>query len=172
MPWLIPRMDVLFWGQHDFQMSFSIRDTSRNAWNRHLRSFIVDTGSYQTTWSSSLTNAKWHSVAWQNTMTTLTDQIFYQSVTFLTLPISTFYWLMRGFYRTFAKGEACRKGTLTPLDIRSRPIWDLHMFFLLRPIFFLNLSLFFRTMLFEHPSVLSRFCCNTIIIQVEYCGTL
>ena len=34
----------------------------------------------------------------------------------------------------------------------------LHMFYLLRPILFPNLSLFFRTMLFEYPSVLSRFC--------------
>ena len=28
----------------DFQISFSNRDTSRNAWNRHLGSFMVDTG--------------------------------------------------------------------------------------------------------------------------------
>ena len=37
-------------------------------------------------------------------------------------------------------------------------LWDLHMY-LLRPILFPNLSLFLRTMLFEYPSVLSRFCC-------------
>ena len=36
-------------------------------------------------------------------------------------------------------------------------LWDLHMFYLLRPILFPNL-LFLRTMLFEYPSVLSRFC--------------
>ena len=35
--------------------------------------------------------------------------------------------------------------------------WDLHMFYLLRQILSPNLSLF-RTMLFEYPSVLSRFC--------------
>ena len=34
----------------------------------------------------------------------------------------------------------------------------LHMFYLLRPILFPNLTLFFRTMLFEYPSVLSHFC--------------
>ena len=44
MPGLAPRMDVLFWGRHGFQISFSNRDTSRNAWNRHSRSFMVDTG--------------------------------------------------------------------------------------------------------------------------------
>ena len=37
-------------------------------------------------------------------------------------------------------------------------LWDLHMFYLLRQILFPNLSLLFRTMLFEYPSVLSPFC--------------
>ena len=36
-------------------------------------------------------------------------------------------------------------------------LWDLHMFYFLRPILFPNL-LFLRTMLFEYLSVLSRFC--------------
>ena len=40
---------------------------------------------------------------------------------------------MRCFHRTFAMGVACRQGTLTPPDIWFRPIWDLHMFYLLRP---------------------------------------
>ena len=31
MPGLAPCMDVLSWGRHDFQISFSNRDTSRNA---------------------------------------------------------------------------------------------------------------------------------------------
>ena len=44
MPGLAPRMDVLSWGRRDFQISFSNRDTSRNAWNRHWGSFMVDTG--------------------------------------------------------------------------------------------------------------------------------
>ena len=50
------------------------------------------------------------------------------------------------------------RGTLTPLDTWSRPIWDLHMFYMLRPILFPYLSLFFRTTHFQHPSELSRFC--------------
>ena len=37
MPGLAPRMDVLSWGRRDFQISFSNRDTSRNAWNRHWK---------------------------------------------------------------------------------------------------------------------------------------
>ena len=32
------------WGRRDFQISFSNWDTSRNAWNRHWGSFMVDTG--------------------------------------------------------------------------------------------------------------------------------
>ena len=60
-----------------------------------------------------------------------TDQTSYQSVTFI--PNSTFYRLKRGFNRTFATGVACWQGTLTPPDTRSRPIWDLHMFYLLNP---------------------------------------
>ena len=44
MPGLAPRMDVLSWEPRDFQISFSNRDTSRNAWNRHWGSFMVDTG--------------------------------------------------------------------------------------------------------------------------------
>ena len=47
-------------------------------------------------------------------------------------------------------------------------LWDLHMFYLLRPIIFPNfLSLFFRTMLFEYPSVLSRFCFTTIVDRLR-----
>ena len=57
-----------------------------------------------------------------------------------------------------ATGVACRQGMLTPPDSWYRPIWDLHMFFLLRPILFPMLPLLFRTMLFEHLSVLPRFC--------------
>ena len=83
------------------------------------------------------------------------DQTLYQSLTFL--PNSTFYWLMRGFHRTYATGVACWQGTLTPPDTRSCLIWDLFMFYLLRPILFSNLSLFFPTMNFEYPSVRSRF---------------
>ena len=43
IPGLAPRMNVLFWGRHDFQISVSNLDTPRNAWHRHWRIFIVDT---------------------------------------------------------------------------------------------------------------------------------
>ena len=48
--------------------------------------------------------------------------------------------------------EAYSSGNLIPSHLR------LHLFYLLRPILFPNLSLFLRTMLFEQPSELSRFC--------------
>ena len=49
-------------------------------------------------------------------------------------------------------GDAYSSGHVVP------SLWDLHMFYLLRPILFPNLSLFYRNMLFEYPLVLSRFC--------------
>ena len=73
------------------------------------------------------------------------------------LPNSTFYWIIRGFHRTFTTGVVCRQGTLTPPVSWFRPILDLHMLYMLRPIFIPNLSLFFRTMLFDYPSVLFWF---------------
>ena len=98
----------------DFQISFSNRDTSRKAWNRHWGSFMVWSirGSYQTIWSFPLTNVKWHSVTWAYTMTTAYWPDF--------VPNSTFYRILRGFLRTFATGVACRQETLTPPDTRSR----------------------------------------------------
>ena len=42
--------------------------------------------------------------------------------------------------------------------IWSRPIWDLHIFYLLILIHFPILLFFSWTMLIGHPSVLSRFC--------------
>ena len=60
-PRLALRMNVLFWGPGDFQVSYSSRDTSWNAWNRHSGSFVVDTGAYSAIWSIPLTNVKWHS---------------------------------------------------------------------------------------------------------------
>ena len=36
--------ECLYWGPGDFPVSYSNRDTSRNAWNRHSGSFMVDMG--------------------------------------------------------------------------------------------------------------------------------
>ena len=70
-----------------------------------------------------------------------------------------------GFHRASATGVACQQGTLTPPDTWSRPFgtciystcWDQS---------FSELVVIYRTMLFEYPSVLSRFCINTLM---TYC---
>ena len=112
MPGLAPRMDFLSWGRRDFQISFSNRDMSRNAWNRHLGSFMVDTG-MSSNKIFPLTNVKWHSVTWPYTMTTPYWSDF--------VPNSTFYRILSGFHRTFATGVACRLRTITPPYTWSRP---------------------------------------------------
>ena len=58
-------------------------------------------------------------------------------------------------HRPFLKVKFADKG-IDALNLSN--MLDLHMFYMLRPVFFPNLSLFFRTMLFKHLSVLSRFC--------------
>ena len=107
---LAPRMDVLSWGRRDFQISFSNRDTSRNAWNLHWESFMVDTGILSNNMKFPLTNVKWHSVTWPYTMTTPYWSDFVPN-----------YRILSGFHGKFATGVACRQGTLTPPDTWSRP---------------------------------------------------
>ena len=51
------------------------------------------------------------------------------------------------------------------LDLIYLSFFVQYMFYLLRPILLPNLSLFFRTMLFKYPSVLSRFCFIGICMQ-------
>ena len=153
MPGLAPRMNDLFRGQHDFQISFSNRDTSRNAWNRHWGSFFC--------WYGDL--IKQYEVPLSRMLNDILypDQIQWQSSTDQTIPIrdllpnSTFYRIMRGFRRTFATGVAVWQGTLTPPDTRSRPIWDL-IAYVLATCWGQSFS---RTCIFSgHPSVLFRFC--------------
>ena len=67
----------------------------------------------------------------------------------------------RQYISPFATGVACRQGTLTPGPV---PL-GLAYVLLVETNPFSNLSLFYRTMLFEYPSVLSRFCFIDWIIQ-------
>ena len=113
MPGLAPRMDVLSWGRLDFQIRFSNRDTSRNAWIVIEEVLWSIRGSYQTIRSFPLTNVRLHSVTWPYTVTTPYWSDF--------VPNSTFHRIMRGFHREFATSVACRHGTLTPPDTWSRP---------------------------------------------------
>ena len=80
-PGLARRMNVLFWGPGDFQVSYSNRDTFWDAWNRHSGSFTVDTGMlFSIIWSNPLTNVKWHSDPWP----TVTSQPIRLSTNFMT----------------------------------------------------------------------------------------
>ena len=74
-------MNVSFWGLDDFPVSYSNRDTSWTAWNRHSGSFMVDTGPYSAIWSLPLTNVKWHSDPWP----TVTSKPIRLSTNFITL---------------------------------------------------------------------------------------
>ena len=124
-------------------------------------------GSYQAIWSSSLTHAKWHSVADQIQWQPSTDQSLYQSVTFL--PNSTCYWRLKGFNRTFPTGVACR-GCLLLRAPGPVQFWDLHMFYLLRtslepvvifPDYALRTSLCTFSILFDIGQV--RYQCHKIV---------
>ena len=118
-----PRYDeMLILFNDDFQISFSNRDTSRNAWNRHWGSFYGRYGDlikqYEVSLSQMLNDILWPDhIQWQPPY--WSDFV----------PNSNFNRNVSGFHRTFATGVACRQGTLTPPDTWSCPIWDLQMFF-------------------------------------------
>ena len=153
MPGLAPRMDVLSWGRRDFQISFSNRDTSRNAWNRRGGSFMVDTGILSN-------NMKFPS---QKCKMTFCDLTIYNDNPLLIRLCSELdlFRILSGFHRTFATGVACRQGTLIPPDTWSRPYgtcicstcWDQSFFQTCRyfsglcssniPRYFLDIALLF-----------------------------
>ena len=138
IPGLAPRMDVLSWGRRDFQISFSNRDTSGNAWNRHWGSFMVDTGM--------LNDILWPDhIQWQPP----TDQTLYR-----TRPFNEFWVVSIEHLRRVWHADRGRLLLRTPGPV---PL-GLAYVLLVETNPFPNLSLFYRTMLFEYPSVLSRFC--------------
>ena len=117
MPGIALCMDVLLWGRHDFLISFSNMDTSRSVSNRHWRTHMVDSGSYQTIWSYPLKNYKWNSVTWPCAMTTLWQPsiiLFRDLITKLDLLPS-----YERFLYIIYDGLACRQGTHTPPDTWS-----------------------------------------------------
>ena len=78
-----------------------------------------------------------------------TDQTLYQTRPFTVFWVDSIEHSRRVWH---TDRDAYSSGHLVP------SLWDLHMFYLLIPILFPNLSLFYRTIFFEYPSVLSRFC--------------
>ena len=118
MPGFALRMNVLFWGRHDFQISFSnvkerLKSSSKKFYGRY-RDLIKQ---YEVPLSRMLNNILYpDQIQWQSS----TNQISYR-----TQPFTDLY--MRGYHKTFATGVAYWQRTLTPPDTWSRPIWDLHM---------------------------------------------
>ena len=58
-------------------------------------------------------------------------------------------------------------GTLSPPDTLSRPIWQLHMFYLLSPIFVLNMLLFSGHCYSNIPRYFRDFAFDKLIFQVQ-----
>ena len=98
MPGLAPHMNALFWGPGDFPISYSNKDTSWNAWNRHSGSFMVGTR----------INVKWHSETYTGTVTSQLVRLFYTSFD-TELDISR-----RGFQWSFTTGVTRQRGPLYP----------------------------------------------------------
>ena len=133
-PGRAPCMNVLFWGPGDFPVSYSNRDTSWNAWNRHSRSFMVDTGILFSNMKCPLTNDKWHSGPWPVTVTSQPIRLFTNFHDLDT--VLDLHRITSGFHGAFATGVACQQGTLTLPDTWFRPPFgDLLMLQLLKAIF-------------------------------------
>ena len=150
MPGLAPRMDVLSWGRRDFQISFSNRDTSRNALKSSLRKFYGRYGDlikqYEVSLSQMLNDILWSDhIQWQPP----TDQTLYR-----TRPFTEFWVVSIEHLRRVWHADRGRLLLRTPGPV---PL-GLAYVLLVETNPFPNLLLFYRTMLFEYPSVLSRFC--------------
>ena len=164
MPGLAPRMDVLTWGQRDFQISFSNSDTSRNAWNRHWGSFMVDRGILSNNMKFPSHKCKMtfcdltiYIVQWQ----TPTDQTLYW-----TRPFTEFWVVFIEYLRRVWHANRGRLLLRTPGPV---PL-GLAYILLVETNRFPDLVVISRTTLFEYPSVLSRFCLNQhTTIHVKTC---
>ena len=156
-PGLATRMNVSFRGPGDFPVSYSKRDTSWSAWNRHSGSFMVDTGTLFSNMKSPSREC-WMTF-WPLTNSDFpTDQTFHQ---FNDLYIEfDLHQIMSSFHGAFATGVACQQGTSTLPDT-----WFRHRFLDLLVLQFLrpwpdssNLPCLYSTFHLEYPLVLSRFC--------------
>ena len=132
----LARMNALFWGPGDFPVSYSNRDTSWNAWNRHTGSFMVYTIILFSNIKSP-SNVNWHSDPWP---VTVNSQAIRLSPNLTTLiPQLTSTELREVSMELFATGMTCQQGTLTPLDTGFRPLVRgfafIYMLWLLRPVF-------------------------------------
>ena len=87
-------------------------------------------------WTFQFTIVKWHYVAGPYTLALSINQTYHQIMTLL--PNMNSYRITRSkqFNRAFTTDVACNTGMFTPPDTLSCDIRDLHIFYLLWPIFF------------------------------------
>ena len=101
---------VLIWGQDDFPVSYSNRDTYWRACNRHSGRFMVDTGVLFSNIKSP--SHECSMISWSLTSNNdfPTYQIFdqFRDLDNELVPNQ----ITSGFYGTFATGVACQQGTL------------------------------------------------------------
>ena len=86
---LAPLMNVLFWGQCDFPISFSGRDRSRNVWNHIKGSSMVGTGFLPHNMRSPSPEYTRHSGWWPYTVTPSIDRTLHQFLTVTDLDLIT-----------------------------------------------------------------------------------
>ena len=138
-----------------FPVSYSNRDTPRNAWNRYRDSgsFMVDTWilfSNMKSLSHECQMTFWPLTSYSDFPTDQTFDQWHDLDTELDLHCITI-----GFHRIFAKGMACQHGTVTLPNTWFRPpFWDL----LMLQSLILVLPCLFTAFHPEYPSVLSWLC--------------
>ena len=143
MPGLAPRMNVLFWGRQDFQISFASRDTSRNAWN------LIDTGILSN-------NIKF--LSHECLMTFWSLNKYNDNPPPIRLCVNPWpFYQTRHFTDLWEVSIEHLRRMLTRQETWSRPIFGLAYVLLVMINPFPELVFSFWTFHFEHPSVLSRF---------------
>ena len=139
MPGLAPRMNVLFWGRQDFQISFASRDTSRNAWN------MIDTGFLSN-------NIKF--LSHECLMTFWSLNKYNDNPPPIRLCVNPWpFYQTRPFTDLWEVSIEHLRRMLTPPETWSRPIFGLAYVLLVMINPFPELVFSFWTFHFEHPSM-------------------
>ena len=138
------------WGQRDFKISFSNRDTSRKRLKSSLRKFYGRYGDlikqYDVSLSQMLNDILWPDhIQWQPP----TDQTLYRTRSFTEFWVVSIEHLRRVWHADRGRLLLRTPGPV-PLGLAYVLLVETNPF--------ANLSLFYRTMLFEYPSIFSRFC--------------
>ena len=98
-PGLASLMNVLFWGRCDFPISFSVRDMSRNVWNRLLGSSMVSTGILSNNMRSPSPECYTTFWRWPYTVTPFIDETLHQFWPFTDLDLITEFDFLPNYVR-------------------------------------------------------------------------